>query len=244
MWTNLRGLFGSTILLMGIGGLFPFCLSGQDAPSPPENTAAPSKTSDTTVALLTGDQERQALEFARNQHPELADLLQRLKESNASEYAKALQDLQRAQARLARFAERNPDRFSAELAIWKVNSRIRLLMARMMMDEDPALESQLKELVEERRSLRLAMLKADQAKAAERLARLNRQLEEMQRRPERATEKELTQLKREIAKQAKPAKGKGKSAKKPVRKDKAERPAKSEAKPGTAIPDPSDADAK
>src|SRR5262249_29028238 len=64
---------------------------------------------------LTAEQQQQALGFARTQHPELADLLEKLKEANPKEYRNALQDVFRAEQKLNRRADQNRHRYAVEV---------------------------------------------------------------------------------------------------------------------------------
>lgn len=157
---------------------------------------------------LTGEQQTQALGFARSQHPELADLLEKLRDNDPKEYGRALQDLFKAQQRLFRLADKAPQRYALELNLWKVESRIRLVMAQMVMGEDATQDETLKSLISERRQLKIELLQLDRGQSAERLANLDRQLEQMQRDPQGDTEKELAKLKQNVGKQAKATKTK------------------------------------
>jgi hypothetical protein len=186
----------------------PVCADEQAVSSrtPPKAKAHGAKNKAEPAAGLTKDEEQQALGFARSQHPELADLLEKLKEGNPKEYGKALQDLHRAQQKLYRLADQNPERYALELGLWKVESRIRLLMAQMVMEGDGAQDDNLKSLLGERRTLKIELLQLDHGRAVERLTNLDRQLEQLLRDPEGDTEKELSKLKQSAGNQAKAAK--------------------------------------
>src|SRR5690349_1300294 len=102
-----------TLALAALTLAFRFGLSlsaSADSSSPPEAKGQGQDESRKPVKGLTPDQQEQALAFARTQHPELADLLETLKERNPKQYGKALQDLLRAQQRLHRMADQNPVR--------------------------------------------------------------------------------------------------------------------------------------
>jgi hypothetical protein len=155
---------------------------------------------------LTAEEEQQALGFARSQHPELVPLLEKLKEDNPHEYRKALIDLFRAQQKLHRMADQNPERYALALRQWNVQSRINLLAARMVREADDARDETLKSLLAERRQLRIEMLQFDRTKTVERLTSLDAQLSQLQQDPDGDIEKELSRLKQSAANQAKAAK--------------------------------------
>ncbi len=166
------------------------------------------------IQKLTAEQEEQALGFARSQHPELAELLERLKKNDRKEYARAMLDLHRARNRVERFAEKQPERFALELALWKVDSRIRLLAAQMVISRDEGVDAELKPLLAERRHLKLQLVQLERAKLVERSAQLDRQLAELQTDPESRDEQELAKLKENVVKRQKaPVKPSRKKAK-------------------------------
>jgi hypothetical protein len=186
---------------------------------------------------LNAEEEQQVLGFARSQHPELVPLLEKLKEDNPHEYRKALTDLYRAQQKLHRMADQNPERYALALRQWNVQSRINLLAARMVREADDARDETLKSLLAERRQLRIEMLQFDRAKLAERLASLDGQLTQLQQDPEGDIDKELSRLKQSAANQAKAAKMKVEKTKgkpNPKQKQKPKANDKSKAKPDTA----------
>jgi len=238
--TNLQRFL---LIVACVGGLtLAAAARGEDAPAD-KQPAGPKAKGEAKAgkaklnAALTPDQEQEALAFARNQHPELADLLVKLQEKNPKEFEKAMQELHRAQQRLSRLAEQNPKRFPLELNLWKVDSRIRLTMGQMMLEQESE-EAELKALITERTNLKIELLKFDRSQAAEKVASLDRQLEQLQRDAESDAEKELAKV-RQIAKkngktpkkkqlklEAKEAAADAKPAKKAKGKEPAATPAK------------------
>jgi hypothetical protein len=81
------------------------------------------------------------------------------------------------------------------------------------MEGEDARNENLAALLSERRSLRIELLQFDRAKAVERLANLDRQLEQLQRDPEGDIAKELAKLKQAAGNQARVEKMKRKPAK-------------------------------
>jgi hypothetical protein len=108
-------------------------------------------------------------------------------------------DLFRASERLAQQKEVNFERYELDLALWKVESRIELLAARLKMagrdsPEGEALISQLKTLLEERHDLKTERLVHDRQKIAERIEKIDRQLETMASNREQTIDRELKQF--------------------------------------------------
>jgi hypothetical protein len=221
------GLVSSLGLLTSLGhvALALACLTGrlqpaaaQDArptaagrPANSEGGAAQKKVE--SALSLTAEEEQQALGFARSQHPELVPLLEKLREDSPNEYRKALTDLYRAEQKLHRMADQNPERYAIALGLWNVQSRINLLAARMIREADGAHDDALKSLLAERRHLRIELLQLDRTKAAERVANLDAQLIQLQQDPDGDVEKELSKLKQTAAHQARAEKMKREKAK-------------------------------
>jgi len=201
------------------------------AGQPAKSEGGAGQTKAAGAPSLTADEEQQALGFARSQHPELVPLLERLREDNPNEYRKALTDLYRAEQKLHRMADQNPKRYALALGLWNVQSRINLLAARMVREPDGTHDDTLKSLLTERRQLRIEMLQLDRTKAAERVANLDGQLNQLQQDPDGDIEKELSKLKQTASNQARAEKTKREKAKanlapnqkqKPKVKDKSE----------------------
>jgi hypothetical protein len=186
-------------------------------------------------------QETGAVAFAREHHPELAELLSQLKMSNRREYAQAIRELSNASTRLDRIKRQTPDRYDAALDAWKLDSRIKLLAAKSSMAEDPALEVELKDALKQRIELRLRELTAERDRLNARLKNLERQIQTIAANPAAAAEKDLDRIKASIQKdrqrqEQKKQQRAEKKAKKAA-KDKARKPAKQAEKPKPAEKD-------
>ena len=146
------------------------------------------------------DQEREAsaLDFARSHHPELADLLTRLKRTDRNAYAKAIRDVSQTGERLMRLRESDPERYELALQTWTLDSRIRLLAARSMMSDDPAFEERLRELLRERQQVRLATLRVERERVQTRLDKLNEQIGQLESDPVAGVENDLARIRREM----------------------------------------------
>ena len=158
--------------------------------------------SDDDMSAVTPEREAAAKLFAERHHPELAALLGSLREMNRQEYEKAIQELFATSERLARLMGRVPERYELELAVWKVDSRIRLLAARSAMNESAGARDALKELLLEKSDLRLQLLQFERERLAARVDRLDSSIAELQDDREAAADKELERLLRSARAQA------------------------------------------
>ena len=125
---------------------------------------------------MTEAEENSALAFAAEHHPELGELLNRLRKSSPAGFSRGIREVHLGIQRLDRFKEKQPARFDAELASWKVDSEIRLLTAKWLMSQDPAIEAQIRELLRQRQQKKIDRLKTERSRVAERLEQLDQQI--------------------------------------------------------------------
>lgn len=168
-------------------------LAGLAAAQLPRGAASGDAASEDVLAV-TPEREAAAETFAKLHHPELAKLLAQLKESNPAGYEQAVRDLFRTSERLARSQSRTPDRYEADLAMWKLDSRIRLLAARTAMGDSEETRAKLKELILQKGELQLKQMEAERDRITARLEKLNVSIENVTARRDEAAERELDRL--------------------------------------------------
>lgn len=153
--------------------------------------------------------DRAVLAFVKKHHPELAVLLSRLKKDSAEEYKKALGETRATVERVNRLGERQQSRVDYEIGRWKVDSRIRLLTARMisLMEEStegvehPDLgtaRDELRTLSEQRIRLERDRLERERNLFAERLAKIEEQVKRIDTDFDAAVSRQMTVLSRGI----------------------------------------------
>jgi hypothetical protein len=179
---SLRTLFGGLLLLVALGTL---PLSGDETPSKSRKAAAGNATADKGVAdkptpqVMTPEREAAAMHFARAHHPELADLVERLRSEMKVEYERAIRQLYLTSERLARTKERSEDEYELQLAQWKIDSRIKLLAARMTISDDVKLEKQMEKLLHERLAARRVQLERELQRSQTRVKRVEESLRKL-----------------------------------------------------------------
>lgn len=149
-----------------------------------------------------------AMAFATQHHPELARLLEQLEKSRPHEFARAVKDLNQQLQQLERTREKNPVRYETQLESWKVESQIRVLIARWSLNRDAELEIQIRDLLKQRREAKMAQLKADKERLLEQQRKIDEQLAELSDPMDSQVDKEWEQL----AKKAGLPKNSGKKA--------------------------------
>jgi hypothetical protein len=157
------------------------------------------------AAPLTPQREAEALAFAREHHPELAALIEKLRKDNRRQFDRALRELAQDRDRLVRLQKQMPAQYDLALAAWKLDSRAHLLAARMTMSQDPALEAELKQVLRDRVDVRLKQLQFERGRLQDRLTVVNKTIEKIQADKNSVADGELQRIKRSIAKNRRPA---------------------------------------
>lgn len=196
----MRNFFISLAILVSLA--LPLAARGENTnardskPSAPKSAPAQAaKTSKVKeLPAFTPEREAAAMTFVRMYHAELADLLDQLKLQNKSEYERAIRELFRQSERLAQAQERNPQRYDLELRAWKLNSRIQVLVARMVMSRDLAIESQLREALFEQIELRKETVEFDRKRMGTRMAELDAELAEIDRNRQRQVDEKMNRF--------------------------------------------------
>jgi hypothetical protein len=158
------------------------------------------------AAKLGVTPERQAavMTFVQRNHAELADLLSHLKTRQPAEYEAAVRELFRTTERLAQIQERDPLQYELEVALWTAQSRVQLLTAKLMMGNTEELQAALRAAVGEQIDARVALLRHQRQKAADRLANLDREIRKVEEDRDAVIEKQLQLLTR-AASEGRPA---------------------------------------
>jgi len=123
--------------------------------------------------LVTPEREAAVLTFVQRNHAELADLLAALKTNDPEQYERALRDIYRVTERLALIQERDPLQYELEVAAWTAQSRVELLAAKLKMESSDDLIKQLREALKAQNEARVALLKHERQKVADRLSKLD-----------------------------------------------------------------------
>ncbi len=173
-----------------------------------------SKKEKVKPAAVTAQQEAEVMEFLRQHHTELAELLGHLQRSRPADYTRAVRDLWHARERLRQFEKGGGERYELELQAWVIQSKIQLLVARLAMGQRKPLPDELRQLLAEHFDLKLRLSQAERDRTAERLKRLDEQLQRMTEHRAEILEKEFLSLTKSSERLK--AKRKGLSAPKPA----------------------------
>jgi TolA-binding protein len=132
----------------------------------------------------TPDPETVALAFVRENHPELAELLQELKPMKPAEYERAVRELAVVSRNLAAIKARNPQGYELGLNVWKAKSRVELLTAKLASSSRPSpeLENQLRQAVVDQLDIEIRQQKFERDQVVERLKKLKENLDRLESR--------------------------------------------------------------
>ena len=192
-----------------------------------QETSAPPAKRDAKAKKLGVTPERQAavMTFVQRNHAELADLLAHLKARQPEEYEGAVRELFRTTERLAQIQERDPLQYELEVALWTAQSQVQLLTARLMMSSSDELQSALRAAVSAQIDARVALLKHQRQKSADRLSNIDREIQKVENGREQMIDKQLQLLTRAASEgrptSIVPKSAAPKNAAKPVKKTKA-----------------------
>jgi hypothetical protein len=192
-----------------IGGLL-YAQSGDVVPR--ASTSSPKRDAKGKARIaVTPEREAAVLNFVQRNHTELAELLAYLKSDQPEEYERAIKEIFRTTERLALIQERDPLQYELEVALWTGQSRVQLLAAKLKMSTSEDLVKQLRDALARQNESRLALLKHERQKAADRLEKLEGDIVRFESDREKVIDRQLQLLTR-AAEEGRPAKLSGKNA--------------------------------
>ena len=164
-----------------------------------------SGTAPTGRPAVTEQDVADTQKFVAEHHPELATLLTQLQKSRPAEFERAIRELVPQTQSIQRLQERSPARYESQLAAWKIDSQIRVLMARWSRKQDPETETKVRELIARRQQLRLEQLRSEKQRLTELLQKLDEQLQNFDQPETQRIQAEWEQLSRRATTAAKQA---------------------------------------
>ena len=178
--------------------------------APLRGSGNPKKDGKTRPAItVTPEREAAVMTFVQRNHAELADLLVYLRASQPEEYERAIKEIFRTTERLAAVQERDPLQYELEVAAWTAQSRVQLLAAKLKMGSSDELVKQLRAGLQIQNDAKVALLKHERQKAADRLERLEGDIARFEASRDEIIDKQLKLLTRAAA-EGRPVKAGGK----------------------------------
>ena len=154
-----------------------------------------SKTAkETPKTPITPEMEAEAMNFIRQNHADLVELLNQLKSTNQTQYQQAVRDLARAATTLAGTEKNDPKKYVLDLKAWQVNSQIQVLAARYAMSPSPELKEDIKAKLVDQINIRLEQQKLERERTAARLSRIDESISKLQESRDQEAQKALDKL--------------------------------------------------
>lgn len=142
--------------------------------------------------------EREAMDFVRQHHEELAGLLLPLRNRDRGRYEEAVRELSRARENFERLRRRDPERAALALASWKAGSRVELLTARQISRPDPERENELRSALAAQLAAQLALQRYDREQIRKRLDQLDETIRKNEGRAEELVEARLRAVRKKV----------------------------------------------
>lgn len=178
-------------------------VSGEGATSSASSQTAPkaapkagAKAKSRPQLAITPEREAAALNFVERNHAELSELLAHLKTSQPKQYEQAIKEIYRVTERLAGVQERDTLHYELEVKLWTAQSRVQLLAARLKMGDSESVKKELREALGRQIDARLDVLKHQKQQAADRLAKAESDISQLEANKEQAIERQLEMLAR------------------------------------------------
>ncbi|HVX11913.1 MAG TPA: hypothetical protein VHC22_12085 [Pirellulales bacterium] len=187
----------------------------EGAAKPSGNKKAPIKKRAEKKELSASDQEEAAFVFVREHHVDLVELLERLKSTKPKEYQQAVKELYRDSQRLTAVQDRDAEKYELDLRAWQLDSRIRLLTAKLSLSDQPELQEDLKAALADRADVRLAQKELERGRLTARLKKLDEEVSTLTSNRDDELKRTFDRLLR-MARKVRPAKAGGKKAAAPA----------------------------
>jgi hypothetical protein len=184
-------------------GLTGALVSGQDTSRDASSSASPrpnGKAKNRPPLAITPEREAAVLSFVERNHAELTGLLDHLKTNQPKQYEQAVKEIFRVTERLAGIQERDPLLYELEVKLWTAQSHVQLLAARLKMQGSDEHRQQLREALSAQVAARLEVLKHQREQAAERLAKMEKDIAQLEENRERMIDRQLEVLTKPSAK--------------------------------------------
>lgn len=108
------------------------------------------------------------MDFVRTNHPELEQLILKLKESKPGQYRAALQGLNKDVQKIDAFKEKNRPKYNLAVKQWVVESRLKVAKAQYRLQKSPENEQKLRRLIAEQFDFQIAKMKIESKTMRER----------------------------------------------------------------------------
>ena len=166
----------------------PLCAQSESSES---LGSSPAKKKE-TARQVTEQRKTELTAFVDTHHPELKELLTKLeKRKKKKPYRQAMEGLDKAVKKLEGIKRRSPKRYESSLALWKIESRIKVAGAQVKLKDTEENRDNLKSLVTELVDFKIQQLKNDREQASKRLKQLETKIGEAEANRQQSIDKRI-----------------------------------------------------
>ena len=171
--------------------LLAFCLTtpsfGQSTPVNDKQAKRKEKS-----VPLTAERKQELLSFVDANHPELKELLSKLKGlKKQRRYNQAMAGLDKAVKKLETIKKRTPKRYDVALEQWKLESRIKVAGAQVKLNDTEETRAKLESLVTQLVDFHIQRLKNDRNQIEQRLQQTESRLKDFESNRDKMIEKRI-----------------------------------------------------
>ena len=193
------------------------------APVKPLKSNDEPKSPSEIEALEQTDREAAAWGFVMKHHPQLGEVLSRLKIMHLGQYEKAINQITLAAERINKMQKMDKVRGELELDDWKLASQIQLAAAKLSLaSEDAELQQELVKIVRKQMENRLKITEYERERVQARLKVLDDQVAKQKEALANAAELRVNEMLREINRTRKNLQAENNNPKKPLKTKPAE----------------------
>ncbi len=169
------------------------------APSSAQTPAAELNSVAESDPQVQTEREAAAWGFVMAHHPQLGEVLSRLKTMHLGQYEKAINQITQAAERIQRMQKADKQRGELELDEWKLNSQIQLAAAKLSLArEDAESQQELAKLVRKQLEQRLRISEYERERAQARLKTLDEQIAKQKAALANSAELQVNEMLRQI----------------------------------------------
>ncbi|MBC7851852.1 MAG: hypothetical protein IAF94_00305 [Pirellulaceae bacterium] len=184
----------SLLGLLLVGGAF-----AQEKAEYPPAVEKQSPAKNKNDLPITAEREAAVMTFVQQNHAELRELLNHLRDNRRKDYERAIRELSRDAERIGQLKARDGKQYELEIQAWTIKSRIQLLTAHLAMGDKEEIRSQLRSLLNEQMDVRSAVLKRERERAQDRLIRIEQDLSRLENDRQKIVENQLRVLTKSAA---------------------------------------------
>jgi hypothetical protein len=132
------------------------------------------------AAEAAAKRKEKVLAFVRENHPELEQMLSKLEKNKKRQYRAAMQALNKVITQLDNIKEKQPQRYNLGVMQWSIESRIKVALAQIKLDDSKENRDALRALIARQVNFQIERSKFEREATKKRLATLGKRIVDME----------------------------------------------------------------